>query len=97
MVVNYGGSAEAAEAVIQSIRSAGGEAIALKADMTQPNDIKQLFQETETAFGQIDILVSNAGAAVYKPFTDLTEDEFDRLFALNVKERFLRYRRRCDG
>ena len=89
VVVNYGGSVEEANAVVQSIQSAGGEAIALKADMTQPNDIKQLFQETETTFGQIDILVSNAGAAVYKPFIDLTEDEFDRLFALNVKGTFL--------
>jgi 3-oxoacyl-[acyl-carrier protein] reductase len=89
VIVNYGGSAEEAKAVVQSIQSNGGEAIALKADMTQPKDIKQLFQEAETRFGQIDILVSNAGASIYKPFTDLTEDEFDRLFALNVKGTFL--------
>ena len=89
VVVNYGGSAEEAQAVVQTIRAGGSEAIALRADMTQPSDIKQLFQEVERAFGGVDILVNNAGAALYKPFTDLSEEDFDRLFALNVKGAFL--------
>lgn len=89
VVVNYSGNVEAAAAVVQTIQAGGGEAIALKADITQSNDIKQLFQEVERAFGSVDILVNNAGAALYKPFTDLTEEDFDRLFALNVKGAFL--------
>ncbi len=89
VIINYSASAEEAKAVVQSIQSTGGEAIALRADMTQTDDIKQLFQEAESTFGRISILVNNAGASIYKPFTDLTEEEFERLFALNVKGTFL--------
>ncbi len=60
VVVNYHSSAEEAEVVVAAIAAAGGEAIAIKADVTTPNDVTRMVGETERRWGQVDVLVHNA-------------------------------------
>ena len=67
VVVNYAGSQEKAEEVVRAIESSGSKAIAVQADMSNPEEVKHLFDETEKQFGQLHILVNNAGTFVMKP------------------------------
>jgi NAD(P)-dependent dehydrogenase (short-subunit alcohol dehydrogenase family) len=60
LVVNYRSSAEQAEEVVATISAAGGEAIAIQADVTAPNDVAGMVGETEKRWGQVDVLVHNA-------------------------------------
>ena len=85
VVVNYGKSADKAKAVVAGIVSRGGNAVAIQADMSQVADARRLVQDTVTKFGRLDILVNNAGMFMYKPLVETTEEEFDRMFALNAK------------
>ena len=61
VIVNYTESAEPAEALVRTIQQAGGQALAAKADVSSPTDVRRLFDAAETAFGGIDVLVNNAG------------------------------------
>jgi len=63
VVVNYvsDGSKESAEEVVKEIKAAGGDAVAIQADSSKPDDIKKLFDESVAAFGTVDVLVNNAG------------------------------------
>ncbi|HAA30965.1 MAG TPA: 3-ketoacyl-ACP reductase, partial [Cyanobacteria bacterium UBA8553] len=88
VVVNYAGSADKANEVVATIEANGGQAIAVQADVSKVADIHRLFDKTIEHFGQIDILVNNAGAIVYKAIAQVTEDEFDKIFAINVKGTF---------
>lgn len=85
VVVNYASSSDEAEGVVGEIKAAGGEAIAVGADVSKPEDAARLFDKAEEAFGQVDILVNNAGVAIYQRVEETTDDEFDRVFAVNVK------------
>lgn len=91
VIVNYPFEREAGAAaeVVGAIKAAGGEAIAVQADVTKIAEIEALFAATRKAFGAIDIVVSNAGGdVVMKPILEVTEDEFDRATALNAKAHF---------
>jgi len=85
VVVNYMNSAAAAEEVVAQIVSQGGKALAVKADMADPMAIEKLFDQAIGEFGQLDILVNNAGLAIYKPIAEVSEDDYERQFSLNVK------------
>jgi len=85
VVVNYATRADAAQEVVEAIESFGGEASAIQADMSQIADVQRLFEETQARFGRLDILVNNAGTAIFAPLGEITEADFDKLFALNVK------------
>ncbi|MGO7302216.1 SDR family NAD(P)-dependent oxidoreductase, partial [Rhizobium ruizarguesonis] len=61
VVVNYAGSAAAAEEVVRKIEGAGGKAIAAQADVSDAEAVRRMFDMAETAFGGIDALVNNAG------------------------------------
>src|SRR5579871_2460869 len=61
VVVNYATSKSGADAVVERIRKDGGTAVAVQADVSKPQDIQRLFQETGTRFGKVDVLVNNAG------------------------------------
>ncbi len=82
-------NAEAAEALVVEIRAAGGEAIALTADVSSAAEVSAAVAGTMEAFGRIDILFNHAGSIVIKPFLETTEEEWDRLTAINVKSMFL--------
>ena len=85
VVVNYSKSADKAKQVVADIEARGGKAVAIQADMSQVADARRLVQDTVTKFGRLDILVNNAGMFMYKPLVETTEEEFDRMFALNAK------------
>ncbi len=88
VVVNYAGSADKASEVVAAIATNGGEAIAVQADVSKVADIQRLFDQTLERFGKLDILVNNAGTILYKPIAQVTEEEFDKIFATNVKGTF---------
>lgn len=85
VIVNYAVSQDKALEVVRTIEAAGGKAIPVQADMSRVEDIRRLFDETFAHFGQLDILVNNAGLSIMKPIEEITEEEFDQLFAINAK------------
>ncbi|WNC14781.1 SDR family oxidoreductase [Brevibacillus brevis] len=85
VVVNYASSSRRAEEVVSEIRKNGGEALAIQADVSKVGEVEHLFEKTLEAFGRIDILVNNAGVMITKPIAEMTEEDFDQLFAINVK------------
>lgn len=76
-------------AVAEQIAAEGGRAICLRCDVTQAGDCQRAVQETVTAFGRLDILVNNAGIIRRATVIDTTEEEWDRVMAVNVKSVFL--------
>jgi 3-oxoacyl-[acyl-carrier protein] reductase len=85
VVVNYSSSKEGADRVVADINANGGKAIAVKGDVAKAADMQRLFDETEKAFGTLDVLVNNAGVYTNSlPLQDITEDEFHREFNINV-------------
>jgi 3-oxoacyl-[acyl-carrier protein] reductase len=85
IIVNYGKSADKAQQVVANIEAKGGKAVAVQADMSKVADAGRLIKDTVKEFGRLDILVNNAGMFIYKPLVDMTEEEFDSMFALNAK------------
>lgn len=85
VVVNYAASAEKAEAVVARIQAAGGQAKAMRADLSDPAEARRLIEATTSAFGRIDILVNNAGVYEFHALPEITEEHFDHIFDLNVK------------
>ena len=85
VVVNYGRSADKAKQVVAGIEAKGGKAVAIQADMSKVGDAGRLVKDTVKKFGRLDILVNNAGMFMFKPLVDMSEEEFDRMFALNTK------------
>ncbi|MER8649971.1 MULTISPECIES: SDR family oxidoreductase [unclassified Mesorhizobium] len=88
VVVNYVGNHEAADEVVAAIAGKGGKAIAVQADISSVSDIHRLFDEAESEFGAVDIVVANVGVAVIKPLTEATEADFDHVFGTNAKGTF---------
>lgn len=84
-VVNYQRNADAAERVVETIREAGGQAIALQADVADPDAVRRLFTQGASAFAPPDILVNSAGVAEFLPIDTVPLESFDRLFAVNVR------------
>src|SRR6266581_4818750 len=84
VVVNYSSSKEAADRVVAEITGKGGKAIALQGDVSKAGDVQRLFEGASKAFGQLDVLVNNAGVFEFHPIEDVTEDEFHREFNINV-------------
>jgi 3-oxoacyl-[acyl-carrier protein] reductase len=85
VVVNYASSKEGADRVVAEITGNGGRAIAVKADVSKPKEIEQLFAEATKTFGKVDILVNNAGIYEFSPLGGITEGHFDKLFDVNVR------------
>jgi 3-oxoacyl-[acyl-carrier protein] reductase len=85
VAVNYSSSAAEAQKLVSEIKAAGGNAIAIQADMGRVADVIRLFDQTIAHFGRLDILVNNAGIIIVKPVSATTEEDFDRIFAINVK------------
>jgi 3-oxoacyl-[acyl-carrier protein] reductase len=84
VVVNYAKSKAGADAVVERIKKAEGKAVAVQADVSQPDDIRRLFAETKKAFGKLDVLVNNAGLYEFAPLEAITPEHFHKLFDLNV-------------
>ena len=89
VVVHYAGSAAKAEEVVNEITSAGGQAIAIQADVAKPEDVQQLFEKTLKAFGQIDVVVNSAGIMSLSPIAKGDVETFDKIIATNLRGTFL--------
>ena len=92
VVVNYSRSAEAAEAVVEQITGAGGKALAVQADVSEEADCKRLVATTVEHFGQLDVLVNNAGTTTFVPHDQLdalTEDIWLRTLRVNLIGAFM--------
>ncbi|MEO6863372.1 MAG: SDR family oxidoreductase [Microcoleus sp.] len=88
VVINYAKRVEQAKEVVSAIEAAGGKALAVQADVSKTAELRNLFDRTLETYSQVDILVNNAGVILYKPVAEVTEAEFDNLFAINVKGTF---------
>lgn len=88
VVVNYAHSAAEARAVVDGITSAGGLALSLQADVSEPAESRRLVEATVAHCGRLDIFVANAGRAIFKPLAEIDEAEFDRVFSLNARGTF---------
>lgn len=85
VLINYSRSAADAEAVVQRIVAAGGEAVAFKADISRPAEIAPLIEAAIQTFGRLDILVNNAGVYKTDSLDTLSAESFDEHFNLNVR------------
>lgn len=89
VVVNYARSAQGAEEVVAKIQASGGKAIAVQADVSQEEQVLQLFQQTLDAYGTVDILVNNAGIQKDRAFTEMTLEDWNRVIGINLTGQFL--------
>lgn len=91
VAVNYRSDDAAAKATVAEIEAAGGTAILVQADVTKPEDVRKLVEETVAAFGsRVDVLVNVAGGMVArKTLADMDEAFFDHVMELNLKSAFL--------
>lgn len=85
VMVNYAGRQDAAEKLVAEIKSAGGMALACRADISNADEVRQLFTTTENKLGHPHILINNAGVLVNKRLEDTSNDDYDRLFNVNVR------------
>ncbi|GGF37421.1 short-chain dehydrogenase [Aliidongia dinghuensis] len=89
VLVHYGKNAAEAEAVVTQIRTAGGRAQAIGADLASPEGPTNLARQVRAIVGErLDILVANAGIAKMSSIEDTTVEDFDALFAVNVRAPF---------
>jgi|SRR5271156_570569 3-oxoacyl-[acyl-carrier protein] reductase len=84
VVVNYASSKEGADRVVAEIKGNGGKAVAIQGDVSKASDVQHIFAETKKAFGQLDVLVNNAGVYQFAALDEITEEQFHRQFNTNV-------------
>jgi 3-oxoacyl-[acyl-carrier protein] reductase len=89
VAINYREQADTAQALATDIKAAGGRAIAVQADVADGTAVAAMFARTASELGAVDILVNNAGIALTRNLDKLTEDDFDRTIAVNLKGVFL--------
>ncbi|MCF4150345.1 3-oxoacyl-[acyl-carrier-protein] reductase [Dethiosulfovibrio sp. F2B] len=89
VVVNYRSSSKAADEVVKTISDLGGEAIAVRADVSDPDQVKELFKIVSTEFGSVDILVNNAGITRDGLLMRMKESDWDAVIDGNLKSAYL--------
>ncbi|CAN5419937.1 SDR family oxidoreductase [soil metagenome] len=89
VVVNYHKDKESSEEILNEIKSFGGEGIAVKADVSDEDDVKKLFLETFDAFGTVDILVNNAGIQKDANLVDMSLEDWKMVIDINLTGQFL--------
>jgi 3-oxoacyl-[acyl-carrier protein] reductase len=88
VVINYSGDAKSAEALARRIEDKGGRALTAKADVSDPNAVRRMFDAAESAFGGVDVLVNNAGIMKLAKIADSDDALFDQQIAVNLKGSF---------
>ncbi|MEJ2009071.1 MAG: 3-oxoacyl-ACP reductase FabG [Acidobacteriota bacterium] len=88
VVVNYNHSRNEAQTTVQEIKEYGVQAVALRADIARPAQVRRMFRAVEARFGRLDVLVNNAGVFFPAPWDQLTEKQWDRILAVNLKGPF---------
>jgi 3-oxoacyl-[acyl-carrier protein] reductase len=88
VVINYSADPRSAEALAQKIEAGGGRALSAKADVSNPNAVRSMFDAAEAAFGGVDVLVNNAGIMKLARIADSDDALFDQQIAINLKGSF---------
>lgn len=88
VVINYSGDAASAEALARTIEDKGGRALTAKADVSDAEAVRQMFDAAEAAFGSVDVLINNAGIMALSPLAESSDSLFDRQIAVNLKGTF---------
>lgn len=88
VVVNHASSAVDAEQVVGAITAASGRGLAVQADVSSPDEVRRLFDTAVRAFGGVDVLVNNAGLMTPAPMAQADDEDFERMFAVNVRGSF---------
>jgi len=89
VAVNYRERGEEATSVVDAIHRSGGRAVAVAADVSVAGAVLDMIRAVERQLGPIDILVNNAGMATMRSLEEITEEDFDRALAVNLKSAFL--------
>src|ERR1700745_194710 len=85
VAITYSKGADAAASIVKAIEGTGGKAIAIQADAANVKAVTGAVEKTVATFGQLDVLVNNAGTAIPKTFEETTLEEMDRLIDINVR------------
>ena len=88
VVINYSGDVKSAEALARKIEGKGGRALTARADVSDPNAVRGMFDAAEAAFGGVDVLVNNAGIMKLAKIADSDDALFDQHVAINLKGSF---------
>jgi len=92
VIINYSSDARSAETLERKIKDNGGRALAAKADVSNPNAVRDMFDAAERAFGGVDVLVNNAGIMKLAKIADSDDALFDQQIAINLKGSFIAMR-----
>ncbi len=88
VTINYHRNQAAAEATLQQITQAGGKALVIQGDVSNPKEIQSVVDETVGAFGRLDVMVNNAGMETRTSLLDTTEEQFDLVIGVDLKSAF---------
>ncbi|PCJ30477.1 MAG: 3-ketoacyl-ACP reductase [Gammaproteobacteria bacterium] len=88
VVINYRNNTNKANKLVENIKLRGGQAIAVKADITNSKEVSHLFAEAEQHLGKVDVLINNAGVLTTKPLAEHSDELFDHTFAINTRGTF---------
>ncbi|MBX7221644.1 MAG: 3-oxoacyl-ACP reductase FabG [Blastocatellia bacterium] len=89
VAITYSSNLQKAEDVVRSIEAEGGRALAIQADSANPEAVRQAVAAMVEKFGRFDILVNNAGIGIFKPFDQVSLEEFETISAINVRAVFI--------
>ena len=89
IAVNYSGNSGPAQKLVAELKAAGGQAIAVQGDVTDPGDVENLFKQTVATFGGIDVVVYSAGIMPLLPIAAGDIATFDKVIAVNLRGAFL--------
>ena len=88
VAINYASSATEASKRVVELRQAGYQALAIKADVANADDVRRMFDEVETQFGKVDVLVNNAGILKVLPLAQHSDELFDQNFNIHARGTF---------
>ncbi|MGE8165753.1 SDR family oxidoreductase [Paraburkholderia sp. NPDC080076] len=88
VAVNYASSSAEADALVAELTAAGAKAVAVKADVSNADDVRRMFETTEQQLGKVDVLVNNAGVLKTVPLADTSDALYDQTFDINVRGTF---------
>ena len=89
IIAHYSGNSARAEDAVESIKMSGGQAVALGADISKPEDVKQLFLKAKEQFGSLDVVVNTAGIMPLSPIAQGDIEAFDKVIATNLRGSYL--------
>lgn len=88
VAINYASRSQEADALVAKLRENNHEAVAVKADVSRPDDVRRLFDITEQTLGKVDVLINNAGILKTAPLAETSDELFEQTFDINVRGSF---------